>query len=74
MTFLKKYDIKNQTLSNGKLKREISWKIQETEKIMRTVETMVQMQGTQGRALEAMTEKKARTKVIFSLSRQKNQV
>lgn len=30
------------------------------------------MQGTHGSALEAMTETKARAKVMFSLSRQKN--
>lgn len=30
------------------------------------------MQGTHGRALEAMAEKKARAKVVFLLSRQKN--
>ena len=42
--------------------------------IVRTVETRVQKPATHGSAPEATTEKKARAKVRFLLSRQKNQV
>ena len=71
MTSLKTQNMKKINTVKRQVKEGNIWEGSRDRRIMRTVETMLQMQATHGRAPEATTEKKTRAKVRFLLSRQK---
>lgn len=65
MTSLKNQNMKKINTSKQQVKEGNILEDSRNRRIMRTGETTIQMQATHGRALEAMTEEKARAKLDF---------